>query len=109
MITNLTTDRNYIEEVKEKLVSTFLNQKAHYTFDTYENGRENGYTVTDGVKRVCFSEYRNTDQTVLYLGLCGDFSNSGYVPSEKVYKNKVFFDYGTVDQVVEAVVFFFKQ
>lgn len=108
MVIDLTVNQNYVEIVKQELVYTFLNQKANYTFDTYENGRENGYTVTDGVKRVCFSEYRNTDQTVLYLGLCDDFTGSGYVPCEKVYKNKVFFDYGTVDKVVEAVVSFFK-
>ena len=60
---------------------------------TYSNGRENGYHLTtfDVSRSVSFSEFRNTDQIVVYTGRTIDFSMQGNVPSEDVYNNKKFF------------------
>jgi hypothetical protein len=63
--------------------------------EAYANGREQGFSVanfnTDKVKRVAFSEYRNTDQIVVYWGVYSDFSNAGNCPNAEIYKNANFF------------------
>jgi hypothetical protein len=52
------------------------------------NGREAGFRITspDYRKSVVFSENRNSDSIVLYVGRATEFSMQGNVPSEAVYK-----------------------
>lgn len=58
--------------------------------EEYVNGRENGYVLTnhDG-KSVTFSEYRNSDQAVVYLI---DWNNSTDSDRDAAYYGKSFFN-----------------
>ena len=54
----------------------------------YHNGREKGWQLTNLDKTVTFSEYRNTDQIVVYCGSTTDFKDA--IPSEEIYSAKTF-------------------
>lgn len=58
-------------------------------YQAYSNGREQGYHITGPHSRhVSFSEYRNTDDIVIYYGVTGEFDMAGNIPNEKVYKKQ---------------------
>lgn len=77
--------------------------------EPYKNGREQGWAIMkvgDMKFRKCiFSEDRNTDNIVVYFGGHDQFSQQGNVPSDKVYKNRVFFSsediYGCVQFILK--------
>jgi hypothetical protein len=94
--------------MKIPFVSTFkqaqmllkeLNKRASknvtktYWVEPYQNGREHGYCLAGGEKRVTFSENRNSDSIVVYVGGKYDFGMQGNTPSEVVYQNRKFFDF----------------
>ncbi len=59
----------------------------------YQNGRERGHFLVETYtqRAVAFSEYRNTDQIVIYTGMASDFdATNGNTPSEEVYTKKIF-------------------
>lgn len=85
------------------------NEEKNFHLDPYCNGRERGWCITvfknkakNKIKQVVFSEFRNTDEIVVYCGKVGDFTMAGNVPSDKVYDNKTFFNY---KDVLGAVLF----
>ena len=93
-------------------VLTALNQiipkslEENCTVETYSNCREQGYSIfcvrSDKISiRVSFSEYRNTDDIVVYFGKMIDFDFSN-IPSETIYQNAKFFSY---NKVVDAADF----
>ena len=57
----------------------------------YHNGREQGWQLINNNRATTFSEYRKTDQIVVYCGSTIDFENA--IPSEKIYSAKTFFAY----------------
>lgn len=86
--------------------------------EAYENGREHGYYLELWRKgfaagesmvghnhwALAFSEYRMTDDIVVYVGLASDFNREGHVPSEESYAAKKFFKRG---DYTEAAAFIF--
>lgn len=68
--------------------------------EAYSNGREQGLslTVSDSsgaefeVRKVAFSENRNSDNIVVYVGSDYDFRMNGNVPSEDVWGYRHYFD-----------------
>ena len=73
----------------------WLVDEEEYILEPYQNGREHGFAISNYKNdlKVAFSEYRNSDSIVVYLGTNGDFAMGGNIPSEKVYSKKEFFDY----------------
>lgn len=59
--------------------------------EAYANGREHGFAICGFNRKLVFSESRNSDSMVLYIGKVTDFSMAGNVPSEKTYGEKLFF------------------
>jgi hypothetical protein len=70
--------------------------------EPYLNGREQGYSIWFNGYRMAWSEYRNTDNFVVYEGESSEFNMQGNVPSEEIYKNKKFFDY---NQYVDVAIY----
>lgn len=73
-------------------IEFLLDEDVELFLEPYANGRERGWALynRDGNK-VVFSENRNSDSIVVYVGKVGDFEMCGNVPSEKAYKKKEFF------------------
>lgn len=69
--------------------------------DLYTNGREHGYAIHNYEKVIIFSEYRNSDEIVLYKGLWKDW-NGSHKLTPKIYKRKEFFKYDDVAGIVSA-------
>jgi hypothetical protein len=72
----------------------------------YSNGRENGFCLKlfegGNLLAIAFSEYRKSDDIVVYVGGWTDFEMQGNVPSEEVYENKKMF--GSEEEAVEYIV-----
>jgi len=99
------SDKSTIEKILSKLENT-LPKKKKFTLQKYLNGREDGYSLHTNDRKVCWSEFRNTDQTVVYYGSINEFTNGpGWVnlPNEEVYQKKIFFDYRIVNEVVDFI------
>lgn len=79
--------------------STKLDKLKIYVY-LYHNGREKGWHLIKDDKAVTFSQYRNTDQIVVYCGSTIDFKDA--IPSEKIYDAKTFFAY---DDYIKAATF----
>lgn len=78
--------------------------------ECYKNGRENGYALvywlgtTSSFRKAVFSEYRNSDNIVVYLGdSIGQFG-CGNVPSEEVYASRKMFPSTSANKVACSVV-----
>lgn len=86
-----------LEVLKQKLKQSTDDGIA--SISIYENGREHGYHVAYWPKgskitrAVSFSQYRNTDNIVVYPGKDIDFAYNTYVPNEEVYRTAKFFEY----------------
>ena len=67
----------------------WMSGDSEYLFaEPYLNGRERGWAISSMGKTAVFSEFRNSDEIVVYRGKSVDFEMAGNVPSDKVYKEK---------------------
>ena len=83
-----------------------MNDDQRYFLEPYQNGREHGWTLSKGNKKVAFSEFRRSDDIVLYPGtsMSLDFDMAGNIPNEEVYNRKVFFAYNEVVKAAEHII-----
>lgn len=83
-----------------------MDEDDRYTLEPYQNGREHGWSIqnrkTGG--QVAFSEFRRSDQIVVYLGTVTDFEMAGNVPSDKVYNKKEFFSYDQATAAARRII-----
>lgn len=82
------------------------------TLEPYQNGREHGWALHNyrTGNKVAFSENRNSDDIVVYLGKCVDFAFAGNVPSDKVYhKGAYYFSYDAHYKAAERIVKYLKE
>ena len=85
-------------------------QKKILCISCYSNCREQGYAITSDKRRVCFAEYRNTDEAVLYMGRTNQFSTFGSIPNDLLFGNALFFKPGEKKAVARHIKsFFFKR
>ncbi len=63
---------------------------AKMIVEPYLNGRENGYALHPflGKVKVVFSENRNSDNIVVYVGGINSFTMGGNVPDDDAYKER---------------------
>lgn len=83
----------------------WLVDEEEYILEPYQNGREHGFAILnykDGLK-VAFSEYRNSDSIVVYLGTTGDFATGGNIPSDEIYSKKEFFAYNEAFEAAQRI------
>lgn len=88
------------------------------SIEAYANGREQGYSIVQfaslvpkglSMRKVSFSENRNSDDIVVYAGKDSEFNMQGNVPGESVWQNRKFFRYDKVEEAAQFVVDFFTE
>ena len=57
----------------------------------YQNGRETGFCLCRGTRKVVFAEFRRSDDIVVYFGKSLEFDMRGNIPRESVYEDKSLF------------------
>lgn len=80
------------------------------TVEIYENGREHGWALTNGRgRKVAFSEYRNSDEIVIYRGRKDAFDElNGNLPSDELYDKKMFLACGKIEKAARIISNFLK-
>ena len=83
---------------------TLEDEEKRLHLGTYSNGREQGYHVhsLDNQRAASFSENRNSDDIVVYLGL-HQFFHDGH-PDENVYNNRKYFDSDAYEEAAEWII-----
>jgi hypothetical protein len=101
-----TFDRSVADKVLDTLEIKLASKRgADLHVWLYENGREHGYAVENGEKVVVFSEYRNSDQIVLYTGKAIVWSLSQSI-NDEMYNRKTFYNPDDIAGVVMDIVKF---
>lgn len=95
-------------ETADKVLSIIekkCNSKTIYC-EPYQNGRESGWKVwlSTYEKFAVFSEFRRSDDIVIYTGSSMDFSMQGNAPSDEVYNNKTLFAYNEEEKAADYVI-----
>lgn len=62
-----------------------------FVIEAYSNGREQGFALFLYKKKIAFSENRNSDDLVVYVGLQNEFDMAGNIPNERVYRIAKYF------------------
>lgn len=75
-----------------KALATFSPALGIMGINIYENCRERGYHINyyvegSAARAVSFSENRNSDDIVVYVGSMIDFAPNTNIPNEEVYHN----------------------
>ena len=102
--------QKFLNKLKKEIVK--INTDESLVLDMYANGREAGYHLrcSNGFKdpflmwACSFSESRNSDQLVVYIGKIMDFDMAGNIPNELTYKNKKFYSEGELKKAIAGVV-----
>ena len=79
-----------------------------YIVEPYQNGREHGWCIRKGIRQVCFSGFRRSDEFVVYAGEVHEFSMQGNVPSQEVYEQRYHYPYEAASHVADFVISFLK-
>ena len=75
--------------------------------DIYDNGREHGYAIRNSDKVIVFSEYRNSDEHVLYKGDALDWCTTHKLTAD-MYAKKTFYKEADIYNVVsDGMVYLF--
>ena len=86
--------------------------------EAYANGREQGISIAQfgqlvpkglSLRKVSFSENRNSDDIVIYFGDDRKFNLSGNVPNDEIYHQAKYFRYDKVDEAAQFIVDFFAE
>lgn len=92
-----------------------------YFVEPYVNGREVGYSIrlrdtggaannlTRGWPQATFSENRNSDDIVVYLGTTTNFSMQGNVPDEETYRSATYYPFDGYLAAAKAIVEYFEE
>jgi len=71
----------------------------------YVNCREQGFALcSNNNRKVAFSEYRRSDEIVVYYGKRKDFAFNTNIPSDKVYENAKFYAPKQIESAARFVV-----
>ena len=74
-----------------------------FSVETYGNCREHGFCITGGRTAVSFSEYRNSDDIVVYCGDNSEFDIQSSLPSTEVYQNRKMFRCGEFEKTAKFI------
>ena len=72
---------------------------------TYANCREQGFALAScDDRKVAFSEFRRSDDIVVYFGKRDDFAFNTNIPSEEVYGSAKFFRFDKIEQAARFII-----
>ena len=69
----------------------------------YCNGREQGIALKFINNTLCFSEYRNSDDIVVYTGTSEDFTANVSIPNTKTWENREFFSRTEIKKATQYI------
>jgi hypothetical protein len=73
--------------------------------EAYVNCREQGFALAScDDRKVAFSEFRRSDDIVVYFGKRKDFAFNTNIPSEEVYESARFFRYNQQEAAAKFIV-----
>lgn len=107
---------SYLQEVALEDVNG--EEIGYVMVEPYRNGREKGYAISvrgeaDQWLTAVFSEHRNSDATVVYLGegqdWGKDFAMNTYIPSEEVYEAATYFHPGEEYKAARFIAEYFRR
>ncbi len=78
---------------------------SYVAVESYVNCREQGFALAshDNAK-VAFSEFRRSDDIVVYFGKRSDFAFNTNIPSEEVYESAKFFRFDQHEKAARFVL-----
>lgn len=81
-------------------------KEAYVTVGSWANSREQGFYLSESHNKrgVVFAENRNSDDILVIKGPCDEFDGQTNQPSEKIYKDRQFFDCHNIQEAAEAIV-----
>lgn len=77
---------------------------SYVVVEVYVNCREQGFALNGDTRMVAFSEFRRSDDIVVYFGARKDFAFNTNIPSEKVYESAKFFKPGQHEEAAKFIV-----
>jgi hypothetical protein len=100
---NDATARKVLAEVKRW--AKLSKEDCEIAIESYANCREQGYALAscDDLK-VVFSEFRRSDDIVVYFGARKDFDRNTNIPNEEVYESAKFFRFDKIEQAAKFIV-----
>jgi hypothetical protein len=73
--------------------------------ESYVNCREQGFALAScDSRKVAFSEFRRSDDIVVYFGSREDFAFNTNIPNEEVYESAKFFRFDKAAQAAKFIV-----
>lgn len=108
--TEINTEKiNIAEKILLAIGKVKIHRMSSIWVDTYHNCREQGFCIVgvgaDSERvEISFSEYRNSDNIVVYVNKDKDdrFSDGG-VPSDYAYETKTFFGFGEFQKAADFI------
>ena len=95
--------RKVLAEVKRW--AALSNDDAVVESEAYVNCREQGFALAScDARKVAFSEFRRSDDIVVYFGARSDFDFNTNIPSEKAYESAKFFKPGQYEKAAKFIV-----
>jgi hypothetical protein len=78
---------------------------SYILVEDYVNCREQGFALAShDHAKVAFSEFRRSDDIVVYFGTRNDFERNTNIPSEKSYESARFFRYNQHEAAAKFIV-----
>jgi hypothetical protein len=100
---NDSTARKVLAEVKRW--AALSKDDSIMCLEAYVNCREQGFALAScDDRKVAFSEFRRSDDIVVYFGKRGDFDFNTNIPNEEVYEKAKFFRFDKVEQAAKFIV-----
>jgi hypothetical protein len=100
------TARNVLTNVQR--IAKASHSDRELCLEVYANGREQGFALSDwcepNARKVAWSEFRRSDQIVVYYGPRVDFEHNTNIPSDAVYENAKFFACGEYNKAAKFIV-----
>jgi hypothetical protein len=100
---NDTAARKVLAEVKRW--AKLSRDDSVIAIESYVNCREQGFALAScDDRKVAFSEFRRSDDIVVYFGKRADFAFNTNIPSDEVYESAKFFRFDKIEQAAKFIV-----
>ncbi len=100
---NDTAARKVLAEVKRW--AKLSQDDSVIAIESYVNCREQGYALAScDDRKVAFSEFRRSDDIVVYFGKRKDFAFNTNIPTDEVYESAKFFRFDQIEKAAKIIV-----
>lgn len=100
---NDATARKVLAEIKRLAKNS--KDDSCVVVESYVNCREQGFALAScDDRKVAFSEFRRSDDIVVYFGTRKDFAFNTNIPSDEVYESAKFFRFDKIEQAAKFII-----